>query len=42
MARLDDLDDGDISWAEVLSVIGLTVACTIGIGYIVLRLVGLL
>lgn len=35
-------DDGDLSWVDVLSVVGLAVVCLVGLGYIVLKLVGLL
>lgn len=43
MVRLDDPgDDGDLSWLEVLSVIGLAVVFLVGAGYIALRLVGVL
>ena len=39
----DDLGDaGDLTWADVLSVVGLAVVCIVGLGYIVLKLVGLL
>lgn len=34
--------DGDLSWLEVLSVVGLAVAILLGSAYIALKLVGLL
>lgn len=42
MDRFDHLDDDDLSWGEVASVVGMIAVCIIGAGYVALRLVGLL
>jgi len=34
--------DGDMSWLEILAMIGLAVVCLGGLGYIALKLTGLL
>ena len=39
---IEEDHDGDLSWGDVLAVVGVAVICIVGTGYIVLKIVGLL